>query len=203
MLFRSQQRFRRYLSVIAIAVPIWYVVGILVTFAPELGRDMGMSVVPTASRAVMFCYVGLALGDLCSGVLSQVFRSRKKIVRGFISLTTLFIAMYFMVGHRSLAVFYVTCVALGFGAGYWAVFVTMAAEQFGTNIRATVTTTAPNFVRGAVVPLTSAFQTASATLGIQGSAIAVAIVTLAVALVALRGLHETYGKDLSFVEGTG
>jgi putative MFS transporter len=201
MLFRSAERSLRYLSVIAIAVPIWYVVGILVTFAPELGRDMGMTVIPTASRAVMFCYIGLALGDLCSGVLSQVLRSRKKIVRWFLTLTGLFIAVYFLFAHRSLTLFYITCVALGFGAGYWAVFVTIAAEQFGTNIRATVATTAPNFVRGAVVPLTSAFQAWSGMLGVQGSAIAVAIVTLAVALLALRGLDETYAKELSFVEG--
>jgi MFS family permease len=203
MLFRSAERCVRYLSVIAIAVPIWYVVGILVTFAPELGRDMGMTRVPTASRAVMFCYVGLAIGDLCSGVLSQILKSRKNVVRIFLALTGLMIAVYFLVGHRSLPLFYTTCVALGFAAGYWAVFVTMASEQFGTNIRATVTTTAPNFVRGAVVPLTSGFQAASARLGIQGSAIAVAVVTLLVALLALRGLEETYGKDLSFLEPPG
>ena len=201
MLFRDMRRAIRYISVIAIAVPIWYVVGILVTFSPELGRAMGMAMPPTASRAVMFCYIGLALGDLCSGVLSQLFRSRKKIVGTFLILTGILIAVYFLVGHRSLNVFYVTCVALGFAAGYWAVFVTMAAEQFGTNIRATVATTAPNFVRGAVVPLTSAFQAGSGLLGVQGSAIAVAAVTLAVALIALRGLEETYGKELRFVEG--
>lgn len=200
MLFRSAERCVRYLSVIAIAVPIWYVVGILVTFAPELLRDTGMTPIPTASRAVMFCYVGLALGDLCSGVLSQVLRSRKRVVRAFLTLTGLVIAVYFLFGHRSLPFFYATCVALGFAAGYWAVFVTIASEQFGTNIRATVTTTAPNFVRGAVVPLTSAFQAGSGLLGLRGSAIAVAIVTLAIAFVALRGLDETYGKELSFLE---
>lgn len=203
MLFRSTDRSLRYLSVIAIAVPIWYVVGILVTFAPELGRDMGMADVPSAGRAVMFCYVGLAFGDLCSGVLSQLVRSRKKIIGGFVLLTAALIVVYFLVAHRSVPTFYATCVALGFGAGYWAVFVTMAAEQFGTNIRATVATTAPNFVRGAVVPLTSAFQAGSGIFGLQGSAIAVAVVTVSIALLALRGLQETYGKDLSYVEGPG
>lgn len=200
MLFRSSERCVKYLSVIAIAVPIWYVIGILVTFAPELGRAMGMTRLPTASRAVMFSYIGLAAGDLGSGVLSQILASRKKVVRMFLTLTGLVIAVYFLFGHRSLPLFYTTCVALGFAAGYWAVFVTMASEQFGTNIRATVTTTAPNFVRGAVVPLTSAFQAASASLGIQGSAIAVGAVTLFIAFIALRGLAETYGKDLSYLE---
>jgi putative MFS transporter len=200
MLFRSRARAIRYISVIVVAVPIWYVVAILMTFAPEQGRAMGMAPLPTASRAVMFCYIGLALGDFSSGGLSQVLESRKKVVAGFLVLTSVMIAAYFLIGHRSLPVFYTICVALGFGAGYWAVFVTMASEQFGTNIRATATTTAPNFVRGAVVPLTSAFQAMSGTLGLQGSAILVATITLALAFIALRGLDETYGKDLDFVE---
>jgi putative MFS transporter len=200
MLFRPASRAIRYLSVIAIAVPIWYVVGVLVTFSPELGRALGMAVPPSASRAVMFCYVGLAIGDLSSGVLSQILRSRKQVVRIFLGLTALTIASYFLVAHRSLLIFYATCVALGFATGYWAVFVTIASEQFGTNIRATVTTTAPNFVRGAVVPLTWTFHAAGATLGIRFSAIAVGVATLLVALIALRGLDETYGKDLGFLE---
>jgi hypothetical protein len=148
----------------------------------------------------MFCYVGLAAGDLSSGVLSQILRSRKKVVGLFLALTALTIAAYFTIGHRSLTIFYTTCVALGFAAGYWAVFVTIASEQFGTNIRATVTTTAPNFVRGAVVPLTWTFHAAGEAIGIRLSAIVVGIATLAVALMALRGLDETYGKDLSFLE---
>jgi hypothetical protein len=104
------------------------------------------------------------------------------------------------VAPRSLTVFYAVSLALGFGSGYWAVFVTMASEQFGTNLRATATTSAPNFVRGAVVPLTNAFQAAKGTLGVTGSAIAVGVVTLLIALLALRGLDETWGRDLDFVE---
>jgi putative MFS transporter len=200
MLFTRASRAVKYLSVIAIAVPIWYVVGVLVTFSPELGRALGMTETPSASRAVMFCYVGLAIGDLSSGVLSQILRSRKSVVRLFIALTALTIAAYFVIGHRSLAIFYTTCVALGFATGYWAVFVTIASEQFGTNIRATVTTTAPNFVRGAVVPLTWTFHAAGEAIGIRLSAIVVGVATLVIALIALRGLDETYGKDLAFLE---
>jgi MFS family permease len=203
MLFRSARRAVRYLSVIAIAVPIWFVIAILMTFAPELGRDMGMTPAPTGSRAVMFAYIGLAVGDLCSGVLSQLIGSRKKVIGAFQVLTALLIAVYFLVGSRSLPIFYTICGALGFAAGYWAVFVTTASEQFGTNIRATVTTTVPNFVRGAVVPLTLAFQAGTPTLGLQGSAILVATVTLVIAFIGLAGLRETYGHDLNFVEQEG
>jgi predicted MFS family arabinose efflux permease len=200
MLFRSRERAIRYVSVILVAIPIWYVVGILMTFAPELARAMGMTQLPTGSRSVMFCYIGLALGDFSSGFLSQIVRSRKRVVRLFLALTAVFIAAYFTLGARSLPIFYTTCACLGFAAGYWAVFVTMASEQFGTNIRATVTTTAPNFVRGAVVPLTSTFQAVGHSMGLPGSAILVGSVTLLLAVLSLAGLGESYGKDLEFVE---
>lgn len=200
MLFRTRERRLRYLSVILVALPIWYVVGILITFAPEFGRAMGMREIPSASRAVMFCYIGLALGSLLSGTLSQIFRTRNKIIGLFLGLTALFIAVYFLAAHVSLWFFYAVCVGLGVAAGYWAVFVTMASEQFGTNIRATATTTAPNFVRGSVVPVTSAFQFGVPYLGIEGSAVLVGGVVLAIGFWALLRLEETYGKDLDYVE---
>ncbi len=199
-LFATARRARRYLCVILIGVPIWYAIGILITFSPEFGNAMGMTAVPNAGRAVLFAYIGLAAGDFTSGTASQLSRSRRRVVFVFLLLTALFVGLYFAIGHRSLTTFYALCVALGFATGYWAVFVTIASEQFGTNIRATATTTAPNFVRGAVVPLTLAFQGGKELLGVLGSGIAVGVVTLAVALLALRGLDETFGKDLDFVE---
>ncbi len=199
-LFRTGARAWRYISVILVGVPIWYVVGILMTFAPEIGGALGMTPAPSNSRAVLFCYAGLVVGDLGSGVLSQVLRTRKKVLGAFILLTALFTAAYFVVGRSSLDAFYAVCACLGVATGYWAVFVTVASEQFGTNLRATVTTTTPNFVRGAVVLLTSGFQFGKPYLGVAGSAIAVGVVTLVMALVALVGLEETYGKDLDFVE---
>jgi MFS family permease len=200
MLLQTPARAVRYISVILIGVPIWYVIGILVTFSPELGRSMGMPVPPQAGKAIMFAYIGLAIGDLASGAISQLIRSRKKVVLAFLLLTAAAIAAYFLIGGESLTVFYAVCCALGLATGYWAVFVTMASEQFGTNIRATATTTAPNFVRGAVVLLTLAFKALSDSLGVQMSAIVVGAVTLAIAFVALRGLDETYGRDLDYVE---
>lgn len=199
-LFRPRARLVRYLSVILIGVPIWYAVGILVTFSPEIGRAMGMAEAPVAGRAVMWCYIGLAAGDFGSGALSQVMRSRLKVVTIFLGLTLLSVAAYFLVGARSLSAFYSVCLVLGFATGYWAVFVTIASEQFGTNLRATATTSAPNFVRGAVVVVTTAFQLAKPALGVSGSAIAVGAVVLLVAFLALRNLGETYGRDLDFLE---
>jgi predicted MFS family arabinose efflux permease len=190
----------KYISVVLIGVPIWYVVGILITFSPEFGRAMAMPAVPQAGRAVMFCYIGLAAGDICSGAFSQLVRSRKKAVQVFMGTTAILVVAYFLVAHRSLTTFYTICVLIGFSAGYWAVFVTIASEQFGTNIRATATTTVPNFVRGAVVALTLLFDALRAPLGVRGSAMAVGALAFTVAFLALRGLEETYGKDLDYVE---
>lgn len=200
MLLSPPRRLRRYLSVILVGVPIWFVVGILIFVSPELGKALGMNPAPSTSRAVLFCYAGLAIGDLGSGLLSQWLRSRKKIVAAFIVMTGLFMIAYFTIAASSLTAFYATCVALGVGTGYWAVFVTVASEQFGTNIRATVTTTAPNFVRGAVLPITSFFLALKATVGIVWSAIIVGAAAIAIALIALGGLEETYGKDLDYLE---
>ena len=190
----------KYLRVILIGGPIWYVVGILVTFSPEFGREMGMVTPPSPGRAVLFAYIGLAIGDFTSGALSQIIRSRNRVVGLFLILTTVFVAAYFAVAHVSLTTFYTICLLLGVATGYWAVFVTIASEQFGTNIRATVTTTAPNFVRGSVVIMTSAFQALRPGLGIRGSAMLVGAVALGLAYASLWGLEETYGKELDYLE---
>jgi predicted MFS family arabinose efflux permease len=200
LLFGTWSRAKRYLSIVFMAVPIWYVIGILVTFSAEIGKAMGTTPSPDPGTAVMLAYIGLSIGDLASGALSQVLRSRKKVAALFLALTALAIAAYFVVGGASQTVFYAVCVALGIAAGYWAVFVTMASEQFGTNIRATATTTAPNFVRGALVVLTTAFQQLTGPLGVRSAALSVGVATLGIAFVSLWSLAETFGKDLDFVE---
>jgi MFS family permease len=199
-LLTSWPRARKYLAVIFVGVPIWFVISILIGLSPELAKDMGMSPGPAPGRAVMVAYIGLSVGDLTSGWLSQVMRSRKKAIGLFMGLTALSIVAYFTVSSSSLSAFYACCFALGVSVGYWAVFVTVASEQFGTNIRATATTTAPNFVRGAVVIVTSGFRALKAPLGVTGSAQVVGAIALAIAAVSLWSLQETYGKDLDFVE---
>lgn len=199
-LFATADRARRYVCVILIGVPIWYVVGVLITFSPEFGRALGMAEAPSAGRAVLFAYVGLAIGDVASGLASQLLRSRKTVVLAFLTMTVGGVALYFTVAAASLVAFYAVCTALGFATGYWAVFVTIASEQFGTNVRATATTSAPNFVRGAVVLLTSAFQAATPALGVVGSGITVGAVAIVVAFVSLAALDETFAKDLDFVD---
>jgi putative MFS transporter len=199
-LFHTKERCLRYLNCILIGLPVWYVVGILVTFSPEFGKFFGMAEVPVAGEAVKYCYIGLSLGDLVSGFLSQRFRNRKKIIAAFLFLTALSIISYFVTAKGSLFLFYLNCGILGFSIGYWAVFVTIASENFGTNIRATVTTTAPNFIRGSVVPLTLAFNSTKGVYGLQNSAMAIGFLTLLIAALSLRGVQETFGKDLDYIE---
>ncbi|HRI68912.1 MAG TPA: MFS transporter [Polyangium sp.] len=199
-LFSTWERARRYIGIVLIGVPIWYVVGILVTFSPEIGQAMGMAVPPNAGQGILFTYVGLALGDLSSGAFSQILESRKRAVMAFLSLTTFAILLYFLIAAQSLTAFYAICVAMGFGAGYWAVFVTVASEQFGTNLRATATTSAPNLVRGAVVLLTLGFKTLKTLVGVKESAMIVGAFSILAAFVALRAMEETYGKDLDYLE---
>lgn len=199
-LFSDRKRFFRYLNSILIGVPIWFVVAILITFSPEFAKTFGTTGPVSAGNAVMFCYLGLVFGDLSSGLLSQALKSRKKVVLLFILLTMAAVALYFLQGSRSPAFFYGVCLVLGFAGGYWAIFVTVAAEQFGTNLRATVATTVPNFVRGMVVPITLLFQLFRQYLGLEGGALAVGAICVIAALIALAYLEETFHKDLDYYE---
>ena len=199
-LFTRKATFAKYVAVILIGVPIWYVVGILVTLTPEFGKAFGMTDLPTAGRAVMFTYIGLAVGDFASGLLCQWAKSRKKVIFGYIVLTAIAVGLHLTFSRASTFAYYSFCVLMGFGGGYWAMFVTVAAEQFGTNIRSTVTTSAPNFVRAAVIPLTILFQATLPALGVVGSGIATGVLSFVVALLALARLEETFHKDLDYLE---
>jgi predicted MFS family arabinose efflux permease len=200
MLFTSRSRFWKYLCCILLGVPAWYVIGILATFAPEFGRALAMPVLPTGSSAVMCLYAGCALGGLASGGASQVLRSRLKAAFAFVAATAALTAVYLNMSGAALAPFYGVCFALGFGTGYWAVFVTIASEQFGTNIRATVTTTVPNFVRGSLVAVSWAFSALKPGRGILGAAGIVGAACFGLAFLSLTGLKETFGKDLDYLE---
>jgi MFS transporter, putative metabolite:H+ symporter len=148
----------------------------------------------------MYTYTGLIFGDFISGFFSQYLKSRKKVVAWFLLLSLLFIIVYLFAPGKSSFYFYSLCVLLGFAIGYWAVFVTIASEQFGTNIRSTVTTTVPNFVRGAVVPITLAFEFLRNPLGMVYSALTVGLITFGIAFFALYHLSETFEKNLDFIE---
>jgi MFS family permease len=200
MLLGSFSRFLRYARCILVGVPVWFVVGILLTFSPELSKALGVTGDITAGKSIMWGYLGISLGDFASGFISQLAHSRKKVLLGCILATLALTLVYLLSYGLSVTEFYALCFALGLASGYWAMFVTASAEHFGTNLRATVTTSVPNFVRGSVVPLTLAFQALQKGAGIIQGALIVGAFALGIALVSLRGLEETYGKDLNFLE---
>jgi MFS transporter, putative metabolite:H+ symporter len=198
-LFNQWSRFKKFVGCILIGLPIWYVIGILITFSPEFAKAMNITGV-VAGDAVMYSYIGLAAGDLLSGFASQAIRSRKKTVFVFILLTLIFITLYLFWPFQTSSGFYIGCFFLGFGVGYWALFVTIAAEQFGTNLRSTVATTVPNFIRGSVVPLTFMFGYLRGHLNILQAALIVGVFTIIIAFWALRLIDETFSRDLNYVE---
>lgn len=199
-LFKTRDRFRKFMGCIFIGLPIWYCIGILITFSPEFAGALGITGTVSAGNAVMFGYIGLAVGDLISGFSSQLVKSRKRVVAIFIVLTFLFILFYLFQPGTSPEMFYLTCFLVGTGIGYWALFVTIAAEQFGTNLRSTVATTVPNVIRGTVVPLTLLFKLLREHLGIIHGALVVGSFTIVIAFIALRAIDETFGRDMNFEE---
>jgi uncharacterized integral membrane protein len=199
-LFTSRDRFGRFLHSILIGLPSWFVVGVLITFSPEFAKVLNVQGAINAGNAVMYCYMGLVAGDLVSGLLSQLLKSRKKVILLFLLLTVGTVSAYFSAAGVSASTFYLICGLLGFSIGYWAIFVTVAAEQFGTNLRATVATAVPNFVRGMTVPITVLFQVARKQMGIEYGALAVGLICLVIALFSLSRLQETFHKDLDYFE---
>lgn len=200
LLFGSRDRILRYVNSIVIGIPAWFVVGVLVTFSPEISTALGVVGTIKVSSSVLYCYIGLTLGDLASGLVSQLWRSRKKAICVFVGGACASSLLLLNSPGVSENVFYGALIAIGFCGGYWAVFVASAAEQFGTNLRATVATTVPNFVRGTTVLMTLMFNGLKGTLGVVGSAQAVCVLVGALALHSLWRMSETFGKDLDFVE---
>jgi len=200
LLFGTRERTLKYVNSILIGLPIWFVVGILVTFSPEFGKALGLSAPIEAGKAVMLAFTGQVFGDLVSGFLSQYMQSRKKVIILFVLSSLVLVLVYLLAPVDNTFMFYAVITLLGFCNGYWTLFVTVAAELFGTNLRATVATTVPNFVRGAVIPLTALFTFGRPYLGTVYSALATGLVAFTIALLALRHLEETFTKELDYTE---
>lgn len=199
-LFSSGKQFMKYLNCILIGLPVWFVIGLLIALCVSFSKETGVIGEVKTGTAIMFAYIGLSVGDLFSGLLSQMLRSRKKVVYLYIALCATLSATFLFVEGLSSGMFYVLCLLLGVGTGYWALFVTIASEQFGTNIRSTVTTTVPNFVRGAVWPITFGFQALVPTTGFIGAAVVVGSICMGLALYATISVKETFAKDLDYTE---
>jgi MFS transporter, putative metabolite:H+ symporter len=209
-LFTNRRRFFKYLACIGVGVPIWFSVGILVLLAKEFAAIIGVhGIAPEALNrtAIMWCYVGLAVGDILAGLLSQIIGSRRKVVAGFVIAHAFSILAYLFVRDISATEYALLIFLVGGTTGFWGLFATIATEQFGTNIRATVATTVPNFVRGTLILISFSFKGVRDYLGgiteptaVIQSALIVGMVCIAISLVSIWSLGETFGKDLDYVE---
>jgi predicted MFS family arabinose efflux permease len=199
-LFTSWKRFKKYLLAILIGLPTWYVIGILITFSKEFAIKLNIHGTIDPGKAVMFAYVAISIGDIAVGFLSQYLRSRKKALYIFYGLTIAGIAWYFNMQDGSVNMFYAACAFVGFGTGFWAIFVTMAAEQFGTNIRATVATTVPNMVRGALNLISALFVGLQSSYGYLTSGWITGVIVMTIAITAALFTEETFHKDLNYTE---
>jgi len=222
MLFTDANRLSRYLKCIAIGLPTWFVVGILATFSNEFGQAFGLTEKIKPGLAIMWCYVGISVGDLASGFISQALASRKKGVAVLMFIALIGALIYLYAGVSSATMLYGLCLLMGFGTGYWAMFVTMGAEQFGTNLRATAATTIPNMVRGMVILMTSLYAYLKPDLDVISGVPApnqslhvglfehslsyidagavVGLICFVLGFYATLTIPETHGRDLDYLE---
>lgn len=200
LFFQSRERLLRYFACVFVAVPVWFVVGILMTFSPEIMLAMGDTTSVSASRAIMLCYIGICVGDLLCGLISHTIQSRRQVMGFFLLLNATLMTVYLHYGAANSVVFDLLCAALGFSAGYWGVFITMVTESFGTNIRATAVITITNWMRGSMIPLIFSIQTLKNYFSLPQSAFIVATVVLILASISLLYLSESFAKDLNYHE---
>ena len=200
MLFANRERTMRYVYCLLIGLPIWFVVGIFVTQAPEFGHALGAPETLSAGKGILFTYLGISLGDIFAGLLAQIIRSRKITVFLFQILIMISCAWYLSSTGITVEKFHWLAFFMGLGVGYWATFVTISSEQFGTNLRATVTTTAPNFVRGALIPSTFLFEYFVHRFNIITAGYIMIFGLSAIAIFALTQLKESFNKDLDYYE---
>lgn len=200
MFFTNKERFFKYVRSILIGLPTWFVIGVLVTFSDQFGLHMGVAEAIDPGRAIMFAYVGISIGDIAIGFVSQALKSRRKALFIFYVLTMICMVLFFIQRNSSASVMYLLCAGLGFATGFWAIFVTMAAEQFGTNVRATAATTVPNMVRGSLPLIILLFKWLRGATDFITGGIITAIVIMIIAWIAAYFTKETFGKDLMYVE---
>ena len=199
-LFTNRERFIRYIKCIGIGLPTWFVIGILATFSNEFGKALGILEPVKPGLSIMWCYVGLSVGDFASGFISHWLESRKKAVFLLMLFTVAGSCIFLFAGIKSASALYATATILGFGIGYWAMFVTIGAEQFGTNLRATAATTIPNMVRGTVVLMTTLFASFKESFSVINSGAMVGVLCFAIGLYCILTVPETHGRDLDFLE---
>jgi len=199
-LFKDKKKGLKYLNCILIGLPVWFIIGILIARAPEISSILKVKGNIDQGLSVILCYSGLIFGDLTSGVISQVLKSRKKVFYIFYTICILLVVAYLNLREVPTIYFYSGIFLLGFSVGFWAVFVTVGSEQFGTNLRGTVATTVPNFVRGSLVPIAFLFDFINGKTNVITAGCIVTAIIMVISFISLYFLEETFGKDLDYIE---
>lgn len=198
-LFTNKERFVKYMKCIAIGLPTWFCVGILAMMSNQFATAFGIENI-NPGKAIMWAYVGISVGDFASGFISHALHSRKKAIFYMMLFTIVGVLLMLFGGTKTEQLYYFYCAWLGLGTGYWAMFVTVASEQFGTNIRSTATTTVPNMVRGLVPVMLMGFDFFKLDYGVVLSALFVGIIVFALGIYSTLTIAETHDRDLDFVE---
>lgn len=198
--FTSYERFVRYMKCIAIGLPTWFCIGILAVLGNQFGPALGIKEDIDPGKAILWAYVGISAGDFASGFISNWLQSRKKAIFYMMLFTVVGVLLMLFGGTKTAKMYYFYCTWLGLGTGYWALFVTMGAEQFGTNIRATAATTIPNMVRGTLVLMILIFNFFKPSAGVIWAAVIVGIISFGLGIYSTLTVSETHNKDLDYTE---
>lgn len=199
LLLRRKDLFQKYILCILVATPIWFIIGMIWTLGPEVSTALGAKMPVKGPVSVGIGYCGLMVGDGACGLLSYYFKNRKKVIFGFLSAGA--ILMIYLLSQTEITniAYYALVFSTGLAMGYWINFVSISAEQFGTNIRATVSTSIPNFARATLLPMNLAFSSMKGSLGVVPSVSLLAIIAFAAAFLALWKLEETFHKELDYL----
>jgi len=200
LLLKRPKRLGKLALCVLVGLPVYFVVGLLITGSPEFGKALGVNPVPSAGVAVMLAYIGMSVGDVMCGILSQIMHSRKRALLAFGLLSAVTIGVFLFVPGSGLTLFYWKCGLVGFGVGFWALINTNTAEQFGTNLRATVATLSPNLIRASLYPISMSFNALKTDFGLVPTAIVVGTLCIVISIVSTISLKETFGKDLDYNE---
>jgi MFS family permease len=206
MFFTNWKRFKKYVLAIFIGLPTWYAIGIIVNQSDHFGKELFGSTTINSGEAIMFAYVGLSVGGIAIGMVSQYFQSRKIALLIFYSLLIISLVLFFSKYNNTDTSMYVICAVLGFSTGLWAIFITIGAEQFGTNLRATAATTIPNMVRGALPLIAWLFLSLYKNFKVDQvsplskSGIITGVIVISITLIALFFTEETFHRDLDYIE---
>ncbi|MBS1743369.1 MAG: MFS transporter [Bacteroidetes bacterium] len=200
MFFNNGKRFRKYIFSILIGLPTWYVIGILIAFSNKFGKEFGLPEKINPGKATMYAYTAISIADILIGLISQWLRSRKKALFIFYAFTVIMLLLFFTQHNTNSNTMYWIIAGLGFATGFWAIFVTMAAEQFGTNLRATAATTAPNMVRGSLPLMIILFNALQQYTSYVNAGIITGVIVMSISIIAAWFTEETFGKDLNYIE---